>query len=221
MRLYYFTQQEHALTNIAKKRIRISRFNDLNDPFELLANSLADRDLRTAFIKLKNEFDKDNGLICFSENWRNPVMWSHYADKHRGMCLGFEVADSSAVKVTYSSRRLNYDLQSFNPENLNRHQDILKCFSTKFGHWRYEREYRVFVKLDHSTKDLKGNYFTGFNQCLQLKSIVVGPNSNLSRRDVSEAVLAGNHGSDLDIFKARTAFRTFRIVKIRDSKFWR
>jgi hypothetical protein len=50
-------------------------------------------------------------MLCFSRDWHNPVQWSHYADKHRGICLGFDVPDSLLVPVQYTKEppKLNWD----------------------------------------------------------------------------------------------------------------
>jgi hypothetical protein len=36
MRVFYLTGAQFALSNLALRRVKISRFEDLNDPFELL-----------------------------------------------------------------------------------------------------------------------------------------------------------------------------------------
>lgn len=46
-------------------------------------------------------YHEDCGILCFSKNWNNPVQWAHYADKHKGFCLGFDVPDEHPTKVTY------------------------------------------------------------------------------------------------------------------------
>jgi hypothetical protein len=38
-RLYYLTGPDHAVSNIVFSRIKLSRFADLNDPFELLGTN--------------------------------------------------------------------------------------------------------------------------------------------------------------------------------------
>src|SRR5687767_14278862 len=93
MRVYHLSNAEFALSNIALRRIKISRFSDLNDPFELLGANLKDKNYREAFRLTRDELHNDKGLLCFSRSWGNPVLWSHYADKHRGICLGFDVSD--------------------------------------------------------------------------------------------------------------------------------
>jgi len=37
MRVYHFLSATNALKDISKRRIKIAQFQDLNDPFELLA----------------------------------------------------------------------------------------------------------------------------------------------------------------------------------------
>jgi hypothetical protein len=48
MRVYHFTSTEFGLSDIALKRLKISRIEDLNDPFELLAAELSQKNSRSA-----------------------------------------------------------------------------------------------------------------------------------------------------------------------------
>ena len=101
--------------------------------------------------------DGSVGLLCFSFKWSNPLLWAHYTDKHKGICLGFDLPDEHIRHVAYVSTRLPFP----NPSDLNerRAQDWL---FTKFSGWCYEAECRVFAKLDHEDED--GNYFAGFKE---------------------------------------------------------
>ncbi|NDP48093.1 MAG: DUF2971 domain-containing protein [Sulfuriferula multivorans] len=111
MRLYHLTTAEYAISNIGLRRLKIARFGDLNDPFELLAAELEDKDFRKAVKSWKNEFHNTKGLLCFSESWHNPVLWSHYADKHRGVCLGFDIPDEYAISSQLQQRKSIRPLQ--------------------------------------------------------------------------------------------------------------
>ena len=102
MLLYYLTGLHHGLGNIALRRVKISRFADLNDPFELLAVDLKDRRHRKAFQETKEALNGTKGLICLSKTWENPLLWGHYAEKHTGIALGFEVADELVAEVIYA-----------------------------------------------------------------------------------------------------------------------
>lgn len=49
MRVYHLSEARYALSGIALRRIKISRFSDLNGPFELLGANLNDKEVRRAF----------------------------------------------------------------------------------------------------------------------------------------------------------------------------
>ncbi len=95
MRLYHFTNAEYGLSNLREKHLKISRIDQLNDPFEFMGADLSNGDLRKEIEISKDRYNETMGLLCFSKNWDNPVQWGHYADGHKGLCLGFDVADGA------------------------------------------------------------------------------------------------------------------------------
>src|SRR5262249_32150283 len=105
-RVYYLTTAEYGLSNIVFRRLEVARFSQLNDPFELLAPKFTDRKMRDEVGKFKNAIDKEDGLLCFSSDWTDPVLWSHYGAKHTGICLGFDVEKSILRHVKYQSSRI-------------------------------------------------------------------------------------------------------------------
>jgi hypothetical protein len=116
---------------------RVSRIEDLNDPFELLGLELADGALRKRFLNLKHQMSKDRGLLCFSRAWTNPVQWSHYVDLHRGVCLGFEVSPGLPIPVEYSARRLAPEAKQLLTGPITK-ETMRRVLSTKYSHWKYE-----------------------------------------------------------------------------------
>jgi hypothetical protein len=97
MRVFHFLPEDFALQDIEQRRVKVATFKDLNDPFELFSVNLADPILRAAFQEAKEQFAQHSGLVCFSRDWRNPVLWSHYAGRHTGFCLGFDIRDASSL----------------------------------------------------------------------------------------------------------------------------
>ncbi len=72
MRLYYLTSHEVATTYVLpERRMKLSLFHELNDPFELYPYSLSDRASRRISRVLQRHFNTSKGLICFSDNWRS------------------------------------------------------------------------------------------------------------------------------------------------------
>ena len=189
--------------------MKISIIMELNDPFEFLGADLSDRNFRKAIKKTKKELSKTKGILCFSKNWKNPVQWSHYTDRHKGLCLGFDVPDHRLAKVDYVKERLSLNGE-INEELM------LKFLTTKFEHWSYEEEYRLFVEL--KKKDIDGNYYADFSNELQLKQVIIGAHSGITRKQIDIAL--DNYVEELEIFKARAGFRKFEVVRNTNEKLW-
>ena len=157
MRVYHFVNKEYGLDNIRRRRLKIATLNELNDPFELFGVEFSEPSLRTAFRVMKNELAQNRGLLCFSKGWSNPVQWSHYADKHKGLCLGFDVPDIHLGKVNYSRNRLVADIEKLKKTRQLSEKLLTKMMFTKYYHWKYENEVRSFVTLDEVDEE-KGLY---------------------------------------------------------------
>ncbi len=208
MRVYHFVNKEYGLKDLREKRLKISRIMDLNDPFEFLGADLSDREFRKAMKATKKELSKTSGILCFSKNWSNPVQWAHYADRHKGLCLGFDVPDKHLSKVKYVRERLL--VNSKTTEKL-----MLKLLTTKFHHWHYEQEYRAFVNLEEEDNGL---YYTDFSEIIKLRQVIIGAHSAVTNYEVNEAI--GNTDHKIEIFKARAAFRKFEIVRNRNEELY-
>jgi hypothetical protein len=220
MRVYHFINAKYGLEDIRSRKIKISRLHDLNDPFELYALELSDSHLRKAFSQVKDELHTNRGILCFSDRWSNPVMWSHYAEKHSGSCLEFEVPDAILAKVYYRFSRLKNELAHLfdnNPEVAEK--AMLACLTTKFTHWKYKKVWRVFVELD--TQDRKGNYFADFGESLRLTGVIVGPRSTVSRNDLETAFSKARLDYRPTVFKSRLAFQSFRVVRNKNKNLWK
>lgn len=217
MRLYHFLSAKHGVEDIEKRRLKVSRIEDLNDPFELLGLELAHGELRQRFLNLKHRMSQDFGILCFSRAWTNPVQWSHYADRHRGVCLGFEVRPGLSMPVEYRARRLAREARRLLTGPITR-ETMRRVLSTKYSHWRYEQEERIFVTLEDKNKDSNDRYFENFASDLVLVTVIVGARSNISRDHINEAL--GSMSSQVAVFKARLAFRSFRVVRNKNESLW-
>lgn len=208
MRVFHLTTAQHGVSDLALQRIKVSRFNELNDPFELLGVNLADKDLRAAFRTTKNEIDKEKGLICFSRNWKNPLLWGHYADRHTGIALGFEIPDALLAPVLYEKRLV--DCHSYFKNGKPTKDFVDRLIRTKFYDWKYENEMRLFVRLDHTTVE-GGKYFCSFSDELKLVEVVLGPNCALPIDGIRQ--ILKQQGSTAVVTKARIAFSRFQVLE--------
>lgn len=220
MKLYNFTNEKYAKQNIELKRLKISRLSSLNDPFEFLGPSQANEQVRRVIANVKRRSDENHGLVCMSKSWRSPLMWGHYADNHKGICLGFEVTDKKFEAVKYINSRdevmASNLLKAIKIGKTDFPIDFTKnLYSSKFSAWKYEREYRKLILLrDALFEKDSGNYFFEFSEDFKLSEVIIGCNSGLTKEDVYGLVKEFN--SDIKIFKVRPAFKTFEMVMNRN-----
>lgn len=208
MLVYHFISAQYGLEGIRNRRLKVSRIMELNDPFEFLGVNLSDRRFRKALRDTKEELSKSKGILCFSESWRNPVLWSHYADRHRGLCLGFEVSNSLIGKVEYVD--LRFPAPSAFDEAFMR-----KLLFTKFRHWEYEQEQRIYIELEEHED---GIYYADFSDEFALRTVIVGDQSNVTRAELAQAL--GDLDPEVESFKARAGFNDFEVVRQRNNAKW-
>jgi len=213
-RVYHLTSADHAISNIALGRLKVARFSDLNDPFELIAANFRERDVRKIVRDFKSAFDAQTGLLSFSEDWVEPLLWSHYAARHRGICLGFNIPRNLLEKVNYEDARLRAELgKDANPTKLpDDLQQALRC--TKYRRWEYECEYRQFVPLDSTSQEGR-LHFVPFGPNLELAEVILGTECVLSLETV-RATVQSRYPAAV-VFKARLEFKGFHIVPMESS----
>ncbi len=90
----------------------------------------------------------ETGVLSFSAICNSTLMWSHYADNHRGICLKFSLEkwrdmSMALYPVAYPIKRLSLqlDAQSFGQGQL-----VQAVVLTKDQGWQYEQEWRVLGK---------------------------------------------------------------------------
>lgn len=209
IRVYHLTSAAFAINDIALRRLKIARILDLNDPFELMAFSFREKRIRKVVRNFKNAYDSHTGLLCFSADWTDPVLWSHYGAKHRGICLGFDLKRTRAQKIQYEDKRvpIEFDEQEGSRKLDKKLQRLL--LQTKFVHWQYEEEHRVFVSLEKAFKEGSLHFFP-FDKSLKLAEVILGPQCTLSLDTVRQ--LTQEHHPRAVTFKARLAFKFFKVV---------
>ncbi len=208
-RVYKFCKTEHAVRNLEARRIKISEIRHLNDPFELLAADLRDESFRTNLETFKAQFGKERGLVCFSKYWDNPLLWGHYADKHSGMALGFDVPTQVLFEVKYERDRV-YVLDTTKDREKDLKELLDRLISTKYVDWQYEAEYRMIEALDETKKE-GDNYFVDFSNDLQLREVIIGLKCELSTSRVKQ--LLGKDLAEVQVIKAGMHQKEFKIIE--------
>lgn len=121
-----------------------------------------------------NSFRSEFAILCFSLRSDNILMWSHYAQDHKGICLEFDfeptdmthfmsTTGSSSGPVEYSKKMVEVD---FIKVVKSIDENFEKAFYVKNSDWSYEEEFR-FIR--HS-KPFSCNFDPNI-----LKAVILGP----------------------------------------------
>jgi hypothetical protein len=215
MRAYKFLNVEFGLKSLRERRLKQSRINDLNDPFELRPYDITDPALRQAVLQTRDQIHENRGVLCFSADWNDPVIWAHYSEKHAGLCLGFEIPailgdveqDESGF-VKYIAGPLNFPPNFLELADGERFEIVRKILFTKFIHWQYEHEIRVWAPLQHEDNGL---YFLEFNEKLRIVEVIIGARCRVPLSEIEKAL--GPAASQVKIMKARAAYDRFEMVE--------
>jgi hypothetical protein len=209
-RLYHFNTRDHAISNIQKQRLKIARWDDLNDPFEL-RNVMPSKVSDERFDRWRNCFANTYGLLCFSKIYSNPVMWGHYAKNASGLVLGFDIPESDELmRVKYCNCFLEP------PTKPDDEKFAISLFSTKAKDWEYEDEVRIFQKLSDAKCEFQTDagkflYFEPFSTSMKLREILLGVDCKADQSTIN--AMKRYVTPDVEICRTVRSKNKFEIVK--------
>jgi len=151
-----------ALSKWEKVRRRIALFEANREKFyEVVAVPLTPGIKQQICEKLIDEISKSFGLICFCDDPQHLLMWSHYSDGHKGIVIGFDPSKLNLGPidpVSYVPRRVELNP----PFQISDHDRMMAIITSKSDLWKYEREYRVVLKLADLKKRTLKNGAIGY-----------------------------------------------------------
>lgn len=210
MRVYHFLKEKYAIEALSKRHLKIARLNSLNDPYEYFHMETDNYLARVTLKERKNRANREYGLLCFSASYSSPVQWAHYAESHAGICLGFEVPDSSLVKIHYTEERTQGS-EFKNSLDFKGVDFIKHMLSKKHSHWRYEEEHRVLICFPEKVMDGR-IMFEPFSENLQVAEVLLGVRSKISNKKV-KAILRSN-GLRIPVSRVILSERSYSMEKV-------
>ena len=129
-----------------------------NSSLKLASRDISIRKGSPMWIQLKNkvrtelkslcqtfeEMKKTTGITCLSEKYDSLLMWAHYANNHRGICVEYELLEINEqlnfapVPIIYDNDRAVYSSIDDNPIEV-----FIKSLTSKSSEWSYEKEWRI------------------------------------------------------------------------------
>jgi hypothetical protein len=209
MRAYKFLEEKFGLRDIAEKQVKASKFADMNDPFELIGVQWSDSAAEDALV---SHNASEYGVMCLSKNCSDPLLWAHYTDKHRGICLGFDVPDDPLLvhPVIYVTGREKQDsdilYEALKTHNSYIYKDpfMLKLLF-KYEGWRYEYVVRLLKRLG------SGMTFFHFNDDdFALREVILGLRCKVTKKSIQNRLRGYNR--PVDIFRAKLSNDKFEIL---------
>lgn len=163
-----------VINDVLNDRLTFSNPRNFNDPMDpivkvWLENSrrfAADTIEKKLFKMLKNVLDKHLRIACLAssdsvrnaavEAYRNPLMWAHYANSHKGICVQYELSDEIVRSHNDENHILRMaDIRYRDHKMLKGSITIDNAMLAKADCWEYEHESRLmyYVKDNNAWKD--------------------------------------------------------------------
>ena len=132
-----------------------SGWRHLNDPMEGYFRYYDADHTPVELQRIVNEKDT-KGVCCFSLTHDEILLWTHYANNHKGICFEIDADIERSPDVTLEVIKYRTNIPWLKQDN-NRLLSATEILSTKIAKWKYEQEIRAFC--------------TGKNQRLKVGSI--------------------------------------------------
>lgn len=212
--VYQYFSAANAIRCIETRRLRISTIQNLNDPFEvrpvLKGADPKERSEQESFLlEWRERKAQEVGLLCFSATKTNPLIWSHYADRHRGIAIGFEyTVDNGWLRhVNYPENNARPEVD-FSDSSYSTEEKGNEIFFTKAKDWKYEEEYRELVAI-RDCQTSEGSYYTnsiawyrGAQKQRVLKEVILGAHCTVCPTYIRKTLIQSEF-KDVAVMKAR------------------
>lgn len=101
--------------------------------------------LQRSWWRVRRALAEQFGVVCFSDRPDGMLLWSHYANGHRGLALEFD----PSVRPIKGWKNFRYSPVTYGPDrrvdvlNGGFRSAFLRLLTHKGADWSYEREYRL------------------------------------------------------------------------------
>ena len=146
-------------------------------------------------------------VSCFGSSCDSVLMWSHYADKHKGACIEFETNDKEFREVKYAKSMPPYELyqtlelffahhflgKEISDDDVEKYSVAYEPLLTKSEDWQYEGEVRcVYSSKRRDSKITEGKDADGnpalFLTMPKIKAIYIGCNATNEFKNKVKAI---------------------------------
>lgn len=142
-----------------------------------------DEEMYPAIENMKNVFQslrETYGVTCFSEKDDSLLMWAHYANNNRGICVEYDLRKINQelhftpIPIVYSKKRVIFDkFNLMNSEN-DTIRILIKSITTKSDEWTYENEWRIIREKQTCENDWDESRKGALLEMISPSAIILG-----------------------------------------------
>lgn len=138
----------HTLDIVLNQRLYCAHWSTLNDPlegrYEIYLGNRSPKLASTMVNRIEQARDGFR-IASLSANPTNFLLWSHYADGHKGVAIEVDIPENHAdlTEIVYSP------FSSVFSETEQTQEDLRHLFNGKGEEWSYEEEYRIIIDQTH------------------------------------------------------------------------
>lgn len=198
----YYAYNENSLSVLINKKIWVAKPESFNDPFDCNYNfslkldeeilkqgdsNIKDIQINAAATnKVLKERFSNTGIFSMSKRNNSILMWSHYANQHKGFCIEFERKPESILGNDDVTKRVDYeddysDIEMFDQSGKVNLHFFKKMFFVKAKDWKYEDEWRFVRENGDKESDIPS----------AISSIIFGLKMPQEHRDTIKNILSG------------------------------
>lgn len=145
---------------IANGEMKFSKSTEFNDPFDCCPSQLHEMPEGAIPNAVGDEINKSlqsirsviYGVACFTPRNNSMLMWSHYGDQHKGICVGFdhELLEGSPPRNSLG-HPLYKKISQINYTNTRPNSKSADLLTQKSLEWAYEQEHRIISEMSAGT----------------------------------------------------------------------
>ncbi|SHG25880.1 Protein of unknown function [Flavobacterium micromati] len=205
----YFGTEDYHLSSLSDKYLFYSEFTSFNDPFDCNVELIdfqkvgKSKKEKTLEISIKDRFPTI-GICCFSRKHDSILMWSHYANNHKGFCIEFYTNKSqnglNPLDVNYTD---SFVKANFYKE---KQRALFHMVFTKAKQWAYEEELRI---INTHFTDFESRKISFLKE--DIKSIYLGVNCEPKVREEILSIVKKVYDNKVKVLEGSLSYNSFEI----------
>lgn len=202
-----FVNNSHIALDESRYSLKegLQKIYNISVPADFSFEDLCDLVEEVFFIK-KPFVRVDCKISCFSEVNDSILMWSYYADKHKGICVEYDLSllDLNLPfnrKIYESIARVHYSKQRINDElNFPIEDTYLNLLLTKADVWSHEHEWRLICETQEEFMPLS---------CVS--GVYLGANFEMDSNIYNKLIEVVNTYDNLKIYKSSLDLNEYKL----------